>query len=271
MRPIATVIFTLMLSSAAPANPPAGRWKLLSVRDWKTELVVAVVEFSKADDGAWTGRLVARNPALGQVAVGGVTVGDGSLRVAKKLSNDDVTFEGVVTDNAGAIHGTLGGDRGHSTARLIPTDDERISRKTMTSRRELPPPLQEYVKLIAALGRSPAFAASAVELKAAVNDAGDDLPGVRLRLALVEESVRYFGGNGVRTHRRVVRAMPGGPAGLKLDRSDTKHAVTVNLAEVRAAAFTALDEHARAVAWVQDDRDGFVWQAIESEVTDAKP
>ncbi len=50
-----------------------------------------------------------------------------------------------------------------------------------------------------------------------------------LRLALAEERVRYQGGNGVRYHHSVVRAMPGGPKGYPLPKSSAEQTVTVKL------------------------------------------
>jgi hypothetical protein len=53
---------------------------------------------------------------------------------------------------------------------------------------------------------------------------GLDDPGIdkRLRLVLVEESVHYGGANGIRIHHRVVRSMPGGPAGFVLKEANSK-------------------------------------------------
>ncbi|MBX7105832.1 MAG: hypothetical protein K1X57_17240 [Gemmataceae bacterium] len=123
-----------------------------------------------------------------------------------------------------------------------------------------------------------------VTLNATVDDAGDDLKSIRLRMAIVEEVVRYHGGNGVRVHHRVVRAMPGGPAGITLTKSDSKHTASVDLADLRKKINAGLDEYTRnysplpsparptdfaklkAVAWVQDDTDHFIWQAVECDI-----
>lgn len=127
-----------------------------------------------------------------------------------------------------------------------------------------------------------------IECKATVDNAGSDLRAVRLRMALVEPEVRYHGGNGVRVHRRIVRAMPGLPAGMSLKESDSKHTATINLAQLRKSILDGLDEHAKnyeplptphrpldlknlkVVAWVQDDTERFIWQAIEADITEAK-
>lgn len=57
---------------------------------------------------------------------------------------------------------------------------------------------------------------------------------VRLRFALAEERVRFAGGNGVRYHHMVVRAMPGGAAGFPLTKKDAEQTVTIDPGAVRA-------------------------------------
>ena len=106
----------------------------------------------------------------------------------------------------------------------------------------------------------------------------------RLKLFLVEENIRYLGGNGVRFHHHVVRAAVGDPAGVAVkDLKDGKHAAAVNLADVRKALGAYLDEAAKdrpfpspdrpldlkglkVVALVQDEAGGEVMQAIELPV-----
>lgn len=63
-----------------------------------------------------------------------------------------------------------------------------------------------------------------------VPDPGENL---RLRFALIESVVRYTGNNGLRLHRAVVRALPGGADGLAVTESATTHQVTVDLAELK--------------------------------------
>jgi hypothetical protein len=46
-----------------------------------------------------------------------------------------------------------------------------------------------------------------------------------LRFALAEERIRYTGGNGIRYHHMVVRAMPGGPKGFPLVKKDSEQSV----------------------------------------------
>src|SRR5262249_20894275 len=53
-----------------------------------------------------------------------------------------------------------------------------------------------------------------ISIKATVDDVVRTGESIRLRLALVEDHVRYHGGNGLRYHHSVVRALPGGGRGV---------------------------------------------------------
>jgi hypothetical protein len=68
---------------------------------------------------------------------------------------------------------------------------------------------------------------------------------LRLRLALVEDWARYKGRNGLIFHHRIVRAMPGGPAGFVVDRSLSK-SLTVDVAELRTRLGKYLDNVAKS-------------------------
>jgi hypothetical protein len=116
---------------------------------------------------------------------------------------------------------------------------------------------------------------------------GVDRPSehLRLRLALVEEWVRYDAKNGQRYHRHVVRALPGGAAGLALTKKNSRQEATVDLKKLRRSLNKYLDNSAkqglffseerrplgltilRAVAFVQDDKTREVLQAAEAKVT----
>jgi hypothetical protein len=114
--------------------------------------------------------------------------------------------------------------------------------------------------------------------------AGEARP--KLRLVLVEESVRYPGGNKLRFHHNVVRAFPGGVEGKALEKGEANVETTVKLSDLRKAqdeynaqypsstggrAFPyplppmALDELA-VVALIQDDADHGVWHAVQVPV-----
>jgi hypothetical protein len=129
-------------------------------------------------------------------------------------------------------------------------------------------------------------------IKAIVADLQKPGEKVALRLALAEERVRYQGGNGVRYHHSVVRAMPGGPKGFPMTKASAEQTVTVKLEDVRAANNKALDElvadmkkqgadftfgprpmefkNLRVVAFVQNDETNEVLQAVQIEVEAGK-
>jgi hypothetical protein len=112
---------------------------------------------------------------------------------------------------------------------------------------------------------------------------------LRLRLALVEEEVRYSGGNGLRVHHHVVRAFPGGVKGLAVKDKTAKQAVSVDLDQLRKDLGTYLTEfekkdadnkfpnpqrpldlkNLRVVAFLQNDASREVLQAVEVEVQPA--
>jgi hypothetical protein len=113
-----------------------------------------------------------------------------------------------------------------------------------------------------------------------LKDTGDD---IRLRFALVEEQVDYTGGNKLPSHHHVVRALPGGPDGTALKEKTAKKTVSVNLSELRKELNDYLDKSAArrpfpnkerplelkklyVVAFVQNDDNGEVFQAIQVEV-----
>lgn len=109
---------------------------------------------------------------------------------------------------------------------------------------------------------------------------------MRLRFALVEDWVRYKGHNGTLYHQRVVRGLPGGPAGIALTKKEGEHTAAVDLNELRAGLHKYLDDFAkneapfldtqrpmrlrnlRVVAFVQNDETNEVLQAVETPVTE---
>lgn len=156
---------------------------------------------------------------------------------------------------------------------------------------------QGYRETIEELLEKPA----AVKLAATATRKGDELtfrvtvanlekPGekVFLRLALAEERVRYQGGNGVRYHHSVVRAMPGGPKGFPLTKATADQTVTVKLDDVRMDNAKSLDEfvvemkkqgadfsfssrpmefkNLKLVAFVQNDETSEVLQVVQVDV-----
>ncbi len=156
-----------------------------------------------------------------------------------------------------------------------------------------------YQKLVDALkGELDKGAAAKIALKARqsgdnivitaeVSDLKDAGPDTKLRLALVEENIRYPGGNGQRFHHHVVRSMPGGVDGFALKTAKEKQEVKVNLAELKkslaeylvkanqrrpfASDDRPLDlKHLFVVAFIQNDKTKEIVQAAQAEVENEK-
>lgn len=107
---------------------------------------------------------------------------------------------------------------------------------------------------------------------------------LKLRFALVEDSIKYTGSNKLDEHHHVVRALPGGAAGFAVKDKTLKQTATVDLAELRKQLGTYLDDFSkknevkwrerpidlksnfRVVAFVQNDATKEVLQAEEIEV-----
>lgn len=159
------------------------------------------------------------------------------------------------------------------------------------SREEAPDKYKEYTAVVNKMLETPhaiQLTASAVrtgeKISVSAKVAGLDKPGekVRLRLALVEDWVRFKGGNGLQYHHRVVRALPGGAKGISVKAKDFEHKAAVDLDELRAALNKYLNddypEGARpmrlrnlsVVAFVQDDATNEVLQAVNVPVVNTK-
>lgn len=111
-----------------------------------------------------------------------------------------------------------------------------------------------------------------IDIKAEVSDLMRVGEAVRLRLALVEAQVRYVGGNQIRHHAHVVRAMPLGAKGVALTEKTAKKEVTVDLADLRKSLTKYLDDfekkedikfpgdrpmefkNLKVIAFIQDDQ-----------------
>lgn len=151
----------------------------------------------------------------------------------------------------------------------------------------------EFVEAINAELEKPA--AAKITLTAAKDDKGVkvtakvtdlDKPGekVTLRFAVTEETVRYPGGNGVRFHHHVVRAMPGGLKGFALTKKEQEQAVVVSADDIRKELAQSLDEFAKeqgefprterplalknlkVVAFIQDDATNEVLNAVQIDL-----
>jgi hypothetical protein len=124
-----------------------------------------------------------------------------------------------------------------------------------------------------------------IEIAAEAADVDGPPEKLRLRVALVEEQVKYTGGNKLPMYHHVVRALPGGPAGVTLKDRSAKQTVTVDLKELREQLTKYLTDsgkenpfprkdrpldlkHLQVVAFVQNDDTREVLQAVTAEVID---
>lgn len=81
--------------------------------------------------------------------------------------------------------------------------------------------------------------------RAAVTDLEKPGDKMMLRFALVEDRIRYRGGNGTKYHHMVVRAMPGGVEGFPLKTATSEQSVSIKPAEIRAAIAKFIAEMAK--------------------------
>jgi hypothetical protein len=116
--------------------------------------------------------------------------------------------------------------------------------------------------------------------------AGLDNPGkdIKLRLVLVEETIRFVGVNHLRFHHQVVRAMPGGADGVAVMNPTLSVYNSVDLKNLRKQLISYLDNYQetmrpfpqpgrpldfhglRVIAFVQDDSTKEILQATQVEV-----
>jgi hypothetical protein len=109
-----------------------------------------------------------------------------------------------------------------------------------------------------------------------------------LRLALTESAVRYVGGNKLRFHHHVVRALPGGAKGKELVGGAGKVEVTLKIADLKRDLETYLSDFTKSaafshplpdiklddlavVAFIQDDGDQSVVHAASVPVKENRP
>jgi RNA polymerase sigma factor (sigma-70 family) len=127
-----------------------------------------------------------------------------------------------------------------------------------------------------------------INIKVEVTDLKNPGGDVRLRLLLVEETIRYVGGNRVRFHHNVVRSMIGGVDGFALNDKDSKHTAAVDLDVLRKSLNGYLDDYnsnwrpfpnadrpldfanLRLIALVQDDATREILQAALVEIIAGK-
>lgn len=119
--------------------------------------------------------------------------------------------------------------------------------------------------------------------KASVSDLEKPGDKIFLRFLLVEERIRYVGGNGVRFHQNVVRAMPGGSKGIALTMKSQDVSAAIAPDDIRGKLTKYLDEFAKkaefskpdrpmdlknlkVIAIIQDDATGEVLNATQVDV-----
>jgi hypothetical protein len=125
-----------------------------------------------------------------------------------------------------------------------------------------------------------------IQIQAQVTGLQNPGPDMKLRLVLVEETVRYLGGNGIRFHHQVVRAMPGGAVGKAITEKNSRSEEMVDLQELRKTLSAYLDDfvmnkglfpqpwrpmhlvNLRVIALVQDDATHEILQATQVEVVE---
>ena len=134
--------------------------------------------------------------------------------------------------------------------------------------------------------------ADELSLKATVSDLEKPGEKVALRFAVVEDRIRYAGGNTLRYHHAVVRAMPGGAKGYPMAKKSAEQTATIKIADIRTALVKGLDEvqtkirednpefsfparplalkNLRVVAFLQNDETGEILQAVQVELEAGK-
>ena len=128
-----------------------------------------------------------------------------------------------------------------------------------------------------------------IEINAEVAEVATPGDNIRLRFVLVEETQRYVGGNGIRFHHHVVRAMPGGDKGFPVREKKVRQTVSLDLADLKKQLTQSVISYAKkwkvkfpepdqvldlknlkVVAFVQNDKTKEVLQAKEVEVSGGK-
>lgn len=92
------------------------------------------------------------------------------------------------------------------------------------------------------------------KMKIAVEVAGAEGDDLKLHLLVVEETIKYVGGNQLRFHHHVVRSMPGGVAGVAIDNKAFKHTTVVDLNDVKKGLTQYLDDKASSMPFPKPDR-----------------
>jgi len=143
-------------------------------------------------------------------------------------------------------------------------------------------PLLEEETTIKITG-SAALKGEKISIKVDVDGVPEPGENVKLRVILVEDTVKHVGGNGLRFHHQIVRSFPGGIEGTAFTDKKLAKTVDVDLAEVRKGLKKYLDEYdeddpfenleklldlkkLRIVVLVQDDTSRAILQAFQMDV-----
>jgi len=122
-----------------------------------------------------------------------------------------------------------------------------------------------------------------IAVNVSVDGVKEPSANLKLRLVLVEETIKYIGGNNLRFHHQVVRSIPDVKAGTPLAEKSLKKSVTIDLAEVKKSLTKYLDDfantrpfpnterpmdlkHLKVIALVQDDESLEILNAMQFDV-----
>lgn len=127
-----------------------------------------------------------------------------------------------------------------------------------------------------------------IAIKVDVDGIKEANENLKLRFVLVEETVKFVGGNGIRLHHHVVRAMPGGFEGMAIKEKKDSKSAEVDLAELRKKLQTYLADfeaggrefsnpdkplafkNLRVIAILQDDGSKEILHAVQMEVPETR-
>jgi hypothetical protein len=121
--------------------------------------------------------------------------------------------------------------------------------------------------------------ADKIQIRAEVSDFKRAGEKIRLRFVLLDETVSYRGSNGVRLHRNVPRAFPGGVDGLALTEASCTKVIGIHLGIVRKDLERYLDRFNRERGFPDNDRPvgfgrlkvvGFIQDDATKEVLQAR-
>lgn len=147
--------------------------------------------------------------------------------------------------------------------------------------REIIDPLLEKTSAVKVTGKAARSGDKlSIDVDVKRESASDEL---KLRLLVVEDVVKFVGGNSLRFHHHVVRGMPGGPGGVALKGTEFHHSATVDVSDIRKSLDNYLTSYAeerpfpqpgrplemknlKVIALVQNDETREIVQAAEIDI-----